>query len=187
MTKDQLYKELNYVSATRVCRSKYANMVIDQKELIKPILEIVFMVDDKLSSRAAWVFEFACKDDITIILPHLDYFTSNISRLKLDSTTRPCAKIIEILIELYYKKQDPIIKEALNKVHREAIVESCFDWMIRNEKIAVKAYSMNALYYLGTEFSWIYPELKNILQKDYPHQSSGYKARARHILAKIDS
>ena len=32
--------------------------------------------------------------------------------------------------------------------------------MINDEKVAVKAYSMATLYYLGTEFDWIHEELK---------------------------
>jgi len=45
---------------------------------------------------------------------------------------------------------------------------------------------MNSLYFLGTEFDWIHPELKTIIERDYSSQSAGFKARARHILIKIN-
>ena len=57
--------------------------------------------------------------------------------------------------------------------------------MISDEKIAPKAYSMNSLYLLGIEYDWIHPELAMILERDFQMQSSGFKARARHILKKI--
>jgi len=57
--------------------------------------------------------------------------------------------------------------------------------MINDEKIAPKAYSMNSLYLLGQEYEWIHPELVIILERDFQMQSSGFKARAKHIIKKI--
>jgi len=44
---------------------------------------------------------------------------------------------------------------------------------------------MQSLYWLGFQFTWIHPELKIILERDYHTGSSGYKARARKILNQI--
>ena len=46
-------------------------------------------------------------------------------------------KIIEILIEKYYHKKNSDIIKHLTKQHKEKITEVCFDWMIREEKVAV--------------------------------------------------
>lgn len=185
LTTDQLYNELNYVNATRVSREKYAEIVKSNPDLIQPLLSILFSGDKQISPRASWIFEFIFKDDYTVIFPYLDYFVSNLSSLHIDSATRPCAKIIEILIEFYYKKKEKNVIKYLTQNHKEKITEACFDWMIRNEKVAVKAYTMTSLYYLGTEFDWIHPELKTIIEKDYTTQSAGFKARSRHILQKM--
>ena len=185
MTKAQLYKELNYVNHSREKRLHYANLVIANTELVKPLLEILFDVDNKISCRAAWVFEFMCGEKLEAIIPHLNFFTDNISTVHLDPAVRPVAKVCEYLIKAYYSKHDNKIKSALNEHHKEKIVEACFDWMINDEKIAPKAYSMNSLYLLGTEYDWIHPELAMILERDFQMQSSGFKARARHILKKI--
>jgi len=185
LTKDQLYKELNYVNHSREKRLLYANLVIGNPELVRPLLEILFDVDDKISPRAAWVFEFMCNERLEDIIPHLDFFTENISKVHLDSTVRPVAKICEYLTKAYYSKEKNAIKSNLSQIHKERITEACFDWMINDEKIAPKAYSMNSLYLLGTEYDWIHPELAIILERDFQMQSSGFKARARHILKKI--
>ena len=58
--------------------------------------------------------------------------------------------------------------------------------MINDEKIAPKAYSMNTLFLLGKDYDWVHPELALILERDFQMQSSGFKARARHILKKIN-
>ena len=160
-------------------------MVIDNPELIQPLLNILFEVDDKISCRAAWVFEFMCSKNLEAIIPYLDVFTKNVSSVYLDSAMRPVAKISELLTTAYYGKNDSAIKDVLNPIHKERIIEACFDWMINDIKVAPKAYAMNALFLLGTEFEWIHPELKIILERDFSSQSAAFKARSRHILKKL--
>lgn len=74
MTTEHLYNELNYVNHSREKRLKYANLVIDNPDLIPKLLDILFMVDDKVSCRAAWVLEFMCGEQLEAIIPHLDAF-----------------------------------------------------------------------------------------------------------------
>jgi len=185
MTSEQLYAELNYVNHSRENRKKYAELIISNPELYPKLLEILFMVDDKVSCRAAWVFEFACGENLEASIPYLDYFTENINKVHLDPAVRPVAKVCEYLVKAYYSKKESRIKKELTATHKERIVEACFDWMINDEKIAPKAYSMNSLYLLGKDYDWIHPELVMILERDFQMQSSGFKARARHIIAKI--
>lgn len=185
MTTKQLYDELNYVNHSREKRLHYANLVIDNPDLIPKLLDILFMVDDKISCRAAWVFEFMCGENLEAAIPYLDDFTKNVSKVHLDSAVRPVAKVCEYLVKAYYSKNDNNIKTALSPQHKERIIEACFDYMINDEKIAPKAYAMNSLYLLGQDYDWIHPELTLILERDYQMQSSGFKARAKHILKKI--
>ncbi len=186
MTTEQLYEELNYVNHSRENRKKYAHMVIERPELYPKLLNILFMVDDTISCRAAWVFEFACGENLEASIPYLNTFTTNVGKVHLDSAVRPVAKVCEYLVKAYYSRQDNPIKAALTPEYQERIIEACFDWMINDEKIAPKAYSMNSLYLLGRDHDWIHQELKIILERDFQMQSSGFKARARHIIAKID-
>ena len=126
MTKAQLYKELSYVNHSREKRLYYANMVIANPDLVSPLLDILFTVDDKISCRAAWVFEFTCGENLDVIIPYLDVFTKNISRVHLDSAVRPVAKVCEYIIKAYYKKGEHAIKKYLKTNHKEKIVEACF-------------------------------------------------------------
>ncbi|MDN3493021.1 adenylosuccinate lyase [Winogradskyella bathintestinalis] len=185
MTKAELYKELSYVNHSREKRLKYANLVIDYPELIPPLLDILFGVDNEKSCRAAWVFEFMCSKNIETIIPFLDVFTKHMSKVHLDSAVRPVAKICELITKTYYGKDDSKIKDSLTSTHKERLIETCFDWMINDEKVAPKAYSMVSLNLLGTEFDWVHTELVIILERDFQMQSAAFKARARHILKKI--
>jgi hypothetical protein len=143
------------------------------------------MVDDNISPRAAWVLEFACSTNIKIIFPHLDVFTEHIHKVHLGSSVRPVAKICELLTIAYASKTNNYIKNILKETHKKRIIETCFDYMINDEKVAAKAYSMTTLYLFGKEYDWIHPELVLILERDFQNQSAAFKARARHILKKI--
>lgn len=186
MTKTQLYTELNYVNHSREKRLHYANLVLSNPNLMPLLLDILFEVDDKISCRAAWVLEFMSKKNLEAIIPYLDEFTSKMNTVHLDPAVRPVAKICEYLVTAYYSKTNTAIKTALTETHKQRIIAACFDWLINDEKVAPKAYSMNNLYLLGQDYDWIHPELASILQRDFQMQSSGFKARARHILKKIN-
>ncbi|WP_452220435.1 adenylosuccinate lyase [Lacinutrix salivirga] len=185
MTTQQLFTELNYVNHSREKRLYYANLVIDNPDLIPKLLDIIFMVNDKQSPRAAWVFEFMCKENLEEITPYLDQFTTAIRKVHLDSAVRPVAKVCEYLATAYYSKEPNKIKTTLNNTHKERIIETCFDWMIRDEKVAVKAYSMTTLFLFGRDYDWVYPELSTIIERDYTTQSAAFKARGRQILKKL--
>ena len=185
MTTEQLYEELHHVNHSREKRLKYANLIIDNPELTTKLLDILFMVDDKLSPRAAWVFEFACSANIKIIIPHLDTFTEQLHKVHLDSAVRPVAKICELIAKTYDVKTNIYLKNILSEAHKERIIETCFDYMINDEKVAAKAYGMVTLFLLGKEYDWVHPELKLILERDFHIQSAAFKARARHILKKL--
>jgi hypothetical protein len=70
--------------------------------------------------------------------------------------------------------------------HLEHMATSCFDWLIGDQKVAVKAYSMTCLLLLGRKFDWIHPELKLVLTENYAQGSAAYQARAGIILGKLN-
>ena len=185
MSTAELYKELSNVNHSREKRLLYANLVIENPDLVPKLLDILFRVNDKASPRAAWVFEFMCNQNIKHIIPFIETFTLNIHKVHIDSAVRPVAKVCELIAKSYVSKTDTKIKEALTSVQKERIIETCFDYMITEQKVAPKAYSMTTLFMFGKEYDWVYPELTIILERDFAMQSAAFKARARQILKKI--
>lgn len=185
MTSKELYKHLSFVNSSRENRLKNAEMILNDIRLMPMLIDVLFKVDDKVSCKAAWVLEFVCNENLEVIIPYLDKFTANISKVHLDSAIRPVAKIYEFLIKAYYSKQENTIKNTLTPIYQERIIETCFDWMITNQKVAVKAFAMSSLYLLGQDNDWVHPELIMILERDFNSESAAFKARARHILKKI--
>jgi len=162
-----------------------ANMVLENSDLVVPLLEITFDVDNPLSSKACWILEYVAKEDLSYILPHINFFSDNMNSVKLDSSVRPMAKICEYLIKAYFSKNKNKTQKTLTPKHLEQIATSCFDWLIGDHKVAAKVYAMTSLLLLGRKFEWIHPELKMVLQLNYASGSSAYKARARMTLEKL--
>jgi hypothetical protein len=185
MTFEKLYKHLTYVNSSIKNRQENAEMVLNDLSLMPTLLDVLFIVDDKVSCKAAWVLEFVCYEKLEIIIPYLDKFTENINKIYLDSAARPIAKICEYIAKSYYSKQGNNIKKTLTPIYQERIIEACFDWMITDQKVGVKVFSMSTLYLLGQDNAWVHPELVTILERDFNSESHAFKARARRILKKI--
>lgn len=199
MNQEELYHALDYVDHSREKRAQMSTLILENPQLIGPLMEIAFSVDDPISNRACWIMEFTAKENLSYILPYLDTFTENLNRVHFDSSVRPIAKICELLMKAYFTKlsnetqgksietqrESTEIQKALTINHLERITAACFDWLIGEHKVAAQAYSMTSLLLLGRKFDWIHPELKMILEQNYASGSAAYKARARMTLAKL--
>jgi hypothetical protein len=177
----ELHNKLEYVSAHRENRQKMANEILSSPNLLPELIQICFQITDKASPKACWILEFVSYERLEWLQPHLDFFCSNIEKLKDESAIRPMAKVCQLLVTSHLKKTGI----QLNDFHIQKITETCFDWLITDTKVASKCYSIRTLYLLGKQTDWIHSELKIILEKDYPAHSAAYKAVAREILKKI--
>jgi hypothetical protein len=177
----EFQKKLEYVTGYRVNRQKYADEVLDNPELFPELIRLCFQTSDKNAAKACWILEFVCYEKLEWIEDLLDFFCSHVNNLKDESAIRSVAKVCQLLILSHYKKKEI----QLSPKHLDEIIESNFDWLINDTKVASKAYAMRTLYILGQHYDWIHPELKTIITKDYPNHSSAYKAVAREVLKKI--
>ncbi len=164
-----------------------AQLVQQNPSWVSLLLDIAFDVDDPISSRACWVLEFMVKEHLPFIFPYVDRFVEKLGLVHLDPSVRPMAKICEYLITSYFLKSSTHTRNVLTSSHLEKIAAACFDWLITDQKVAAKAYSMTCLSLLGQKFEWIHPELKMVLEQNYALGSAAYKARARMVLAKLKS
>lgn len=177
----------NVDNPARVNRNNAANIVLAQPELVKYLVDITFDIDNKLSIKAAWVLEWICtQNGIEHITPFLTVFTENISKVHFDSAVRPCAKICEHLATAFTSKTANKIKEKLSETNIDLIIETGFDWLITDQKIAVKAYTMSTLYLFGLQKDWVHTELEHLIRTKVIHESKGCKARGKKVLGLIE-
>ncbi|SNR15488.1 adenylosuccinate lyase [Tenacibaculum jejuense] len=187
MSIDFLISILNTVeNPKKVNRNKAANIVLEQPELIEFLVDLTFKTDEKISIKAAWILEWICTHHgINYLIPYIDTFTTNIHSLRFDGVLRTCAKNCEHLAIAFDEKNHNKTKETLTDSHIDAIIETGFDWLISNQKIAVKAYTMNTLFLFGKYKDWVHSELEHIIRTKVIHESKGCEARGKKVLSLI--
>ena len=186
MNQNLFRKEIESLKAYRETRLRLANKVLTDASLFVPLLNICYEFNNEISSRACWILEFVCHKKLSWLLPHIEEFAANLSKFSFDSAIRPVAKITQMISISYVEKKDVEIQNGVSLKIINEIAEANFDWLISDQKVAVKAYSMRSLYLLGKELDWIHSELIMILKKEYSNHSAAYKAAARDVLKKIE-
>jgi len=84
------------------------------------------------------------------------------------------------------KKAPAIIRDKLQQLDLEPIVEQCFDWMIDPKvKIAVKVFASEALFNLRSRYPWIQEELANQLKFLMRNGTAAIQSRGRKLLELI--
>lgn len=161
-----------------------AREILREPELLPHLLELALTENNATGSRAAWVLEFVVKKAPHLLYAHLDRFCQGLHAVTPDSSIRPLAKICELLLTRHNNAAEED-RPPLNDLHKAAITEACFDWLIGPGKVAPKAYSMRSLLLLGMEIRWVHPQLKGILEQNYAMGSPAYQARAREILKNL--
>ena len=58
MTEEELYRSLDYVNHSREKRAEISALILENPHLIAPLMEIAFTVDDPISNRDCWVFDW---------------------------------------------------------------------------------------------------------------------------------
>lgn len=180
----ELQQKLNYVSGYRENRQKTAQFILNNSDYFEELLALSFEATNKDSYKASWTLEFVAYEKLDWFAPYLDFLSSNLKLLNDESSIRPLAKITQLLVKAHFSNEDSII--ILSEDNLQNIIETSFDWLISDTKVATKAYSIRTLYTIGNYYDWIHPELKQIITKDYANHSSAYKAVAREILKKLE-
>ncbi len=183
-TKYSLLKELNTIKdAGRENRLKVTKMVLQNQEMFKPLLEIAFENGNELSIKAIWVLELVCEKRLDWLAFNLTYFIENLPKVNTEeSAVRSMSKICNLISQDYNSKFEAPIKLTITKSQVSQLIETCFDWLLSDYKVATKAHAMECLYYLGIKTEWIHYELKMIIEKNLPLESPGYATRAKKIL-----
>ncbi|WP_461532835.1 hypothetical protein [Sinomicrobium sp.] len=182
--KNSIYDKLTYVNALRKNRKKLSDEVLTAPSLFPELLEACFSGDPQYTSKAAWVLELVCIREPEWILPHLDTFITGLRSLKEDGAKRSCGKICELLCDHYFSGTANKTKDQLTDQQLKKLAEVCFDWLISDEKVALKAYAMHCLFLLGSVIPWIHPQLCSVLEDGYPYHTAAYQSRAKKILKK---
>ena len=75
----------------------------------------------------------------------------------------------------------------LPEAYHGEIMDMCFTYLESpKESLAVKVFSMSVLGNLTKYYPEIKTELKLIIEEQLPHQSAGFKSRAKQVLKQLE-
>lgn len=178
-----LQERILKVSGARESRYNTAQYILAHEELFEALLMLCFSSNTQIAKRASWVFEFVCMERNYLITPHYTYIIKNLPKLTNDSIKRPICRALYENLKLEDKNNS--LKKVLSTKDEQRLIETCFDWLIGNEKVALKCHSMRMLYILGQHYNWVHKELHPILEQNIHLHTAGYKAAAKEILKKL--
>ena len=179
--KTEFYKQIEACMAYRIDREKNRNFILRKPEFLPELIQIAFNPKDKTHFKALWVLELLCEKKLKIFIPYIDGFCETIPLLTNDSAIRPASKICLFLAKSNHRSNGI----TLSQNQETLIIETCFDWLIKDEKVATKVYAMRALFTLGKKYDWVHPEIKTIIQQDYSKHTAAYQAATRMLLKKL--
>lgn len=171
-------------TAHRPIRDKLSGEVINNPQLLPVLLEIALDINNKNHYKACWTLELVLEQNIHWLSAYLAVFCKRLPSFSNESALRSISKICLFSARHHIKsiKNDSVF---LTENQSQQIIETCFDWLISDCKVATKAYAMRTLFELGKLYPWIYPELKEILSKDYANHSPAYQAASKDLLQKM--
>lgn len=161
MTSDQLVQQIsNTIGKTKVL--ELSLILTDQNFEPRDLIDITFHPNKPLAFRAAWLLENMFLKNPDIFSDHLEYFIARFP----DVTNPGCQRhYTKILMHATNVGQSSSIKQKLNSLKLEPVVEQLFEWMINPDvKIAVKVFAGWALLNLRHRYPWIADELPAQLQ-----------------------
>ena len=179
MSKEELIKQL----AATFGKTKVDKLVVILKErnfALRDLIDLTFHEDKTIAFRSAWLLENLFLVDPLAYLSDLDYLLTRFKDVKYESCQRHYAKI---MMHITSSKAPIEIKQKLDAIDLEPVVEQCFDWMIDPKVlIAVKVFSSEALFNLRHRYPWISGELAEQLQFLMRDGSAAIQARGKKIL-----
>lgn len=173
------------LSVTAHRKSRYGNALylLNHLEELPELIQLCTGNNEALAVKACWVLEFVYQEKPAAVFPYIPQLVAQLPNITHHSAKRPLCHILNLFVEKSVK--DPAYKNVLTQDIVQQLTEVCFDWLINDEKVALKCYSMRILGVFGKENNWIYQELEPILITNIPLHSAAYGGAAKDVLKKI--
>ncbi len=153
--------------------TKIVNWIGSNQQRFDELFNLFLNDEYRVVQRAAWPVSNCVMAHPLFISKHWQKLISNLKKQNLhDAVKRNSIRLMQKL-------------EIPEKFHGE-IMGLCFKYLESpTEPLAVKAFSMTVLGNLAKDYPEIITELKLIIEDQLPHQSAGFKSRARSVLKQL--
>ena len=192
---NDIWQHINFKRATREHRENAALWMLDHLEALPELMSALLhglnesrtnadsdSSDETHSIKAAYILEMMAIKTLGAVAEQLPELACSLTQFRSDSIQRALLHIMNLWLSEHQTAG------ALKPQVVECLTEHCFDKLIQKPEaaVAVQAHAMSCLSHLSHKNPWIKEPLADILIKNMPHQSPGYRARARHILQDLN-
>jgi hypothetical protein len=180
VTREELIKQISGTIGKRKVL-ELSRILKEQHFALRDLVDLTFYSDRDIAFRAAWILENIFLQEPERYGFELEYIISRFKDVKYESCKRHYAKII---MHVTSRKTPLVIKNKLDQLDLEPVVEQCFDWMIDPQvKIAVKVFASEALFNLRHRYPWINEELTEQIKFLMKDGTAAIQSRGRKLLS----
>jgi hypothetical protein len=170
--REELLKEKN---PTREQALKISSYVCASPKHFEELMNCFLSNEYRLAQRAAWSVSWAAKKNPKLIQPYIKALVDQLPRKDVhDAVIRNSVRIL----------QQVEIPEFL---HGE-LMNNCFSFIeSQSTPVAIKAFSLSALFNLSKSYPEIKNELKLIIEERWNNETAAFKSRGKKILKQLSA
>lgn len=178
MNRKQIFTLLNIKEQLHITHSKENSEIIaeyigNDQAKFKELVDLFIDEEYRISQRSAMVLGKCTDQYPQLIYPHLEMIILNLRNPISDAVKRNTVRTLQ---DTYIP--DHLLGEATDILFN--IMQN------RNEAIAIRVFTMTALYNICARVPELAKELKIIIEDQLPYGSAGFKSRGFKTIKKLD-
>jgi len=169
-------RELILAEHSKNQRDRIISYIGTDKEKVAELMSLFFADEDpKIRQRAAYVVGFLEDIHYGILQPFYSRMVQNLSvKGHHNAIVRNTIRVV---------KERPLSEDDAG-----LIIDQCFKYLEDNSvKVAIRAWSLEAIYYHGNQYAELMEELKLMIEDHLPYALPAYKTKARGVLKKLSN
>ncbi len=154
--------------------TKIVNWVGNSQQRFDELFHLFLNDEYRVVQRAAWPVSYCVTGHPALINKHWKKLLGKLKKPgEHDAVKRNGIRLMQDIV--------------LPKKYHGEMMDICFNFLESpTEAMAVKAFSMTVLGNLAKQYPEIKAELKLIIEDQLPHQSAGFKSRAKKVLKEME-
>lgn len=167
--RDEILKEHSKAQCIKI-----VNWVGSSQQRFDKLFHLFLTDEYRVVQRSVWPMSYCVDAHPVLISKHWKDLMDNLKKPNLhDAVKRNSIRLMQEI--------------ELPEAYHGEIMDRCFTYLeAPKESLAVKVFSMSVLANLAKHYPEIKTELKLIIQDQLPHQSAGFKSRAKLVLKQLE-
>ena len=163
------------IDSSRAIADLTITKINGKQESFDELVQIMLKNQYPVSMRAARLVQLVGIKEYQLVQPHLDTFLLLLRTTHIDGVKRSILKVIS---------EAPL---TVNEEHWGELTDLCFDFVaVRNQAIAIRAFSADILIKAIQIYPELKPELIAVFETIWPDGSKGLKNKIKKLLVKLN-